>query len=61
MIDAVGLVKQHDCIVEDKQRSKQVSCEESFNVLAVSVSVVHTYYRDTTCYVMSGEFKHIAE
>ncbi len=53
MIDALSLVKQHDCIVEDKRRSEQVCCEERFNVLVVSVSVVHRYYRDITCYVLS--------
>lgn len=53
MIDALSLVKEHDCIVEDKRRSEQVCCEGSFNVLVVSVSVVHRYYRDTACYVMS--------
>jgi len=28
------------------------SSEASFNVLVVNVSVVHRYYRNTSCYIM---------
>lgn len=52
MIDALTLVKQHDFIVEDNQRSEQICCEESLNVLVVSVSVVLRHYSVTTCYII---------
>lgn len=56
MMDELGPVKQHDCIVDDKQRFRAAFLYRKFQcagcVCFCSTQILQRYYRDTTCYVM---------